>query len=298
MVQLLSTLTLLLLLPMLGLAATKEQALRDVYASIHQTNPKSQYPFHIISSEDGDLLSANIFMLLQVPYAEFRTQLQSPRNWCEFLILHLNIKSCVESERKADSYLTLYVGRKVYQPPEITYQLEYRFRLLENRDAFFESIMSAETGPMRTRDYRIRVQASPYEGKTLLRLGMQYRRSFFSKSATFTYLKTLGRNKIGFTITGEDEQGLPIYVDGVKAVIERNVMRYFLAVNVYLEQDANTDFQTRLNHWFDATQKYHEQLYEYDRETYIESKLKEYTNQQGLQREEDVKRMLRPQRSG
>lgn len=292
---------LVFLVPQLAAGATKEQSLQEVYRSIRQAQHDSQYPFHIISDERGDILSANVFMLLDIPYRTFRERLQEPRNWCDFLILHLNIKSCVKSEAKGRQYLTLYAGRKNYQPPEITYQLKYLFTFLENRASFFEALMTAEQGPMRTRDYQIRVQAMPYRSKTLVRLGMQYERSFFSKGATYTYLNTLGRNKIGFTVVGQDDEGKPVYIDGVKAVIERNVMRYFLAVSVYLESSSKAGgvaFRTLLERWFDATEHYHDQLYEYDKQTYIKAKLQERLNQQELQQAVDIKRMKRRAKSG
>ena len=274
-----------------------ESSLLEDYKGIRQEGGASQqYPFHIDSIESGDLLAADVFMLLDVQFTQFRNSLQNARNWCDFLLLSLNIKSCVNQPGKGQEYLILYAGRKQYQPPEITYQLKYAFTLPQNRTHYFEALMIADEGPMRTRDYRIRVQATPYGNKTLVRLGMSYKTSIFSRAATYTYLNTLGRNKIGFTVIGRDEQGRPIYLEGMKAVIERNIMRYFLAVSVYLESMKNPkkqDFRILLQRWFDATERYHAQLYEYERDTYIKAKLQERLNQEELQQKVDLKEMKR-----
>jgi hypothetical protein len=266
------------------------QSLNEAYSQARKTGKLLQYPFTILSSEQGDQLSADVFMLLDVSFSQFRHYLQTPRNWCDFLILTLNIKSCVNQQLKGKQYLVLYAGRKEYQPPEITYQLKYEYRLEHNRADYFESRMIADKGPMLTHNYNIRVQAAPRGKHTLLRLGMSYETSVFSRAATFTYLKTLGRNKIGFTIVGSDETGKPVYIDGVKAVIERNVMRYFLALGVYLDamkQSGKSNFRAMLQQWFGATEKYHAQLHEYDQETYIKAKLREYLNQRQLQQKAD-----------
>ena len=278
------------LLPAGQVLATPESLLNEAYQAAHQRSDASQYPFTINSMEQGGVLSADVFMLLDVSYGEFRDRLQNPRNWCDFLLLTLNIKTCVNRELSGRQYLVLYAGRKEYQPPEITYQLKYAFHMAENRPQYFDVKLYADKGPMLTSDYHIQVQATPYGKQTLLRLGMSYKTSVFSRAATYTYLTTLGRNKIGFTVIGKDEHGRPVYVDGVKGVIERNVMRYFLALSVYLDAMKVTDrpdFRTMLQSWFDATERYHAQLHEYDIDTYIKAKLHERLNQQELQQKAD-----------
>jgi hypothetical protein len=269
-----------------------EASLREAYLQARDKGGFDNYPFTIRSSEQGRRLSADVLMLLNIDFSRFRKQLQTARNWCEFLLLTLNIKSCVNRQIEGRQYLVLYAGRKEYQPPEITYQLKYHFRVEHNRERFFEARLFAEKGPMLTHNYDIRVSATPGSEGTLLRLGMSYDTSVFSRAATFTYLQTLGRNKIGFTIVSHDEHGEPIYIDGVKAIIERNVMRYFLALSVYLKatrQAGRVAFRTMLGQWFDATERYHAQLYEYGRDTYIKAKLHESLNQRELQQKADTK---------
>ena len=48
------------------------------------------------------------------------------------------------------------------------------------------------------------------------------------------YLATGGRDKVGFSIVGKTASGAPQYLDGMRAVVERNTMRYYLAIDAYL----------------------------------------------------------------
>lgn len=48
------------------------------------------------------------------------------------------------------------------------------------------------------------------------------------------YLATMARDKIGFTMIGRTRDGRPAYVGDVRGVSERNVMRYYLAIDAYV----------------------------------------------------------------
>ena len=74
-----------------------------------------------------------------------------------------------------------------------------------------------------------------------------------------------------------------MFIGGVRGVVERNTMRYYLAINAYLaaerlplpqRQDA------RLMNWIRATERYPVQLDEMDRATYFEMKRTEFIRQQ------------------
>ena len=228
-------------------------------------------------------------MRISVSYAKFRKSLYQPRLWCEFLILHLNIKACVAERQQGQDTLILFAGRKHYQPPEITYKLQYRFQLIDNRPGYFEVLLDAPRGPLSTSNYRIHLRAIPYKDETVMAMSLSYSQSFISRAATYSYLKTMGRNKVGFSLqqnSGDEE----LYVGGIKGVIERNVMRYFLALESYLKSDtaAGPDsFAKLLSSWFQATEEYHRQLYEYEEDVYVDAKQKEYLNQRKLQLEID-----------
>jgi hypothetical protein len=97
-----------------------------------------------------------------------------------------------------------------------------------------------------------------------------------------TYLATLGRNKVGFTVIGQLPDGQPIYVNGLRGVVERNVMRYYFAIDAYLgaQRRPPPDRMLKsLQDWFDATERYPRQLREVSRNEYFEMKLREIERQ-------------------
>jgi hypothetical protein len=48
------------------------------------------------------------------------------------------------------------------------------------------------------------------------------------------YLASSGRHKMGFSVVGRTPQGRPVFVSGMRGVIERNTMRYYLALEAHL----------------------------------------------------------------
>ena len=84
-------------------------------------------------------------------------------------------------------------------------------------------------------------------------------------------------------IRSGNEGGKPAYIGGVSGVVERNTMRYYLAIDSYLkEMDAPNGEQQerRLRSWFSATERYARQLHEVEREDYMEMKRAEIKRQQ------------------
>lgn len=95
-----------------------------------------------------------------------------------------------------------------------------------------------------------------------------------AKLATNLYLDTVGSGKEGFTITGKKPDGKPKYVSGMRGAIERNTMRYYLAIEAYLGSLSLPPAQQqeyRLTNWFAATERY-PQLYEITRQQYLSMK--------------------------
>ena len=91
------------------------------------------------------------------------------------------------------------------------------------------------------------------------------------------HLATAGASKVGFT------------TNGVRGAVERNAMRYYLAIDAYLDtmdvpQSQRVD--KRINQWFSATERYPQQLREMDRNTYVTMKRQEYGRQTTRVREQ------------
>jgi hypothetical protein len=97
------------------------------------------------------------------------------------------------------------------------------------------------------------------------------------------YLNTIGRNKVGFTITGKQSNGEPIYVEGLLGLVERNTMRYHLAVEAYLgamRMPEPMQFEKRISDWFQASERYPQQLHEVNLGEYLDMKRVQHLRQQ------------------
>jgi hypothetical protein len=96
------------------------------------------------------------------------------------------------------------------------------------------------------------------------------------------YLSTVGSGKVGFSVV-DRRGGQPVYVDNVRGVIERNTMRYYLAIDAYLgslSAPPQERQERRLRDWFAATERYPRQLHEIDQADYLAMKRKEIQRQQ------------------
>lgn len=55
---------------------------------------------------------------------------------------------------------------------------------------------------------------------------------------------TVGSDKIGFAVIGHEPDGTPLYIGGTRGVVERNTMRYYLALKRGQAHRAPVDGQT------------------------------------------------------
>jgi hypothetical protein len=145
----------------------------------------------------------------------------------------------------------------------------------------------AADGPLQTRDYRIEVEAVAFDRtSTLVHLSYSYAYGPAARWAMQLYLATLGHDKVGFTVVGRDADDQPRYVEGLRGVIERNAVRYALALQAYLgslKLAAEPErLERRLQDWFDATERHARQLREIDRGTYLAMKRQEVRRQQQI----------------
>jgi hypothetical protein len=88
---------------------------------------------------------------------------------------------------------------------------------------------------------------------------------------------------VGFSVVARRPDGRPVYVGGLRGMVERNTMRYYLAVEAYLgasDVPAPERPEKRLRDWFAATERYALQLHEMERDDYLEMKRRELKRQQ------------------
>jgi len=86
---------------------------------------------------------------------------------------------------------------------------------------FLQVKLSANEGPLCTSDYQIVLDATPAEeGRTFIRLAYSYSYSLLVQLAMQTYLGTVRRSEVGFTLvdTGADSQ--PRSVGGMRCCLD------------------------------------------------------------------------------
>lgn len=264
-------------------------SLRAQYTSLAerlQHNP-FQRALVLDSSESATDVKGDIYALVDYPFPAVGAALGAPDNWCEVLILHVNTKYCHAEIGRAETMLMVSIGKKTAQPIEDAYPLGFIYRVIATTPTYLEIRLNADKGPLSTRNYRIQLQAIPVEnGRTFLHLTYAYSYGMAGRLAMKAYLATIGSGKVGFTITGKQSNGQPEYIEGMRGLVERNAMRYYLAIDAYLgaaAASAPLRFQQRLQSWFTATERYPRQLREVDRSAYIEMKRGEFLRQQTAQ---------------
>lgn len=239
------------------------------------------------SSEASSDLQGDVYALVDHPFSNVSAALNSPAHWCDVMILHINTKYCHAATSEAQTVLTVRIGKKTPQPIDDAYPIEFHYRVAAATPTYLEIQLGAEQGPLSTRDYRIQLQAVPVgSGRTFLHFTYSYAYGMAGKLAMKTYLATVGSGKVGFTITGRQANGQPKYIGGMRGLMERNAMRYYLAIGAYLaaySAPPALQLQKRLHVWFNGTEQYPRQLREVDRATYLGMKRSEYLRQQSLQ---------------
>lgn len=245
-------------------------------------------PLFINSLEQDDKVHVDVYGVFDYPFSTVAGGLNRPANWCDIVSLHPNVKACTYREQSGTWLLTFYFGNKDYQTPEESRQVTYNFRNIDQKKGYLDIVLSADAGPFGTEDHRMRFEALPLDGsKTFIHVSYEYSDSITLRLATKAYFATIGRGKVGFTVTGTDKIGKPVYIGGPRGAIERNAVRYYFAIQSFMNTlnypDKNL-FSMRSNEWFDLTNRFQKQLFDLNRKDYLSFKATEHENQVKLQR--------------
>jgi hypothetical protein len=245
-------------------------ALRTRYTELKpqlQSNSYGRQMF-IDSTETSNSLQGDVYAVLDHPFDRVKAALEDPGAWCDIMLLPFNTKACQANGNR----LSVRIGRKYNQPVDQAFRLDLGFSNVAATANYLETRLGAGQGPFGTRDYRIAVEAVPIDGnRTFMHMSYAYGFGGAGRFAMQAYLATAGASKVGFT------------TDGVRGAVERNAMRYYLAIDSYLDTMDVPQAQRvdkRINHWFTATERYPRQLHEMDRGTYVAMKRQEYGPQQ------------------
>ena len=266
--------------------ADSAATLRDKYALLGeqlQRNPFGR-PLVVESTDAENRLTGEIYAIVEYPFSEVSAGLNSPANWCDVISLHINTKYCGSATGPSGPLLRVHVGKKTAQELESAARVDFVYRVAAVAPEYFDIVLNAKDGPMGTSDYRIALEAVTLpNARTFLHLTYSYAFNFAGRLAMQTYLGTLARDKVGFTPTGKRGDGQPEYIGGMRALAERNAMRYYLAIDSFLEAASmapTARFERRLQSWFAATEQYPRQLHELDRAEYLRMKRAEKLRQQ------------------
>jgi hypothetical protein len=270
----------------LSIANVSAAALKAKYTELNEQLVNNQFKreLDLISSESSTNLKGEIYAVVDYPFTTVSTSLNSPEHWCDALILHINIKYCRATGNESNAVLQVNLGTKEEQPLVQTYGVEFNYREMMSTSDYFAVELKAENGPLSTDNYYILIEATPLKnGRTFLHFTYAYAFGFAGRIAMQAYLATGGRNKVGFTQNGKLANGQQAYIKGVRGVVERNTMRYYLAIDAYLsalKAAPQNQFEKRLLQWFNSTEQYAVQLHEVELADYLRMKHSEYLRQQ------------------
>jgi hypothetical protein len=259
-------------------------ALLEKHAALAGQLAQNAYrrPLFLESTDGSNAVTGNAYAVLNSPFAAVSGAFKSPHRWCEMLILHINTKYCRASSDDSPSTLNMNFGKKTAQELGDAFALQFKYQLATSSPDYLAVNLKSDKGPLGTHNYRIELQAVPLPGgKTFMHLRYSYGYGVASRLAMQGYLATADSGKVGFTRV--QRGSATAYVDGMRGTVERNTMRYYLAIEAYLaslDKPPAQQLEARLQHWFDATEQYARQLHEVDKESYLAMKRAEYQRQQ------------------
>lgn len=256
-------------------AAGPDEALRLRYDELRPMLLDNVFdlPLVLESSERDGRFGGNAYGVVEHRFEDVAQSLDSTEEWCEILFLHPNAKSCVPL---GDRGLRLYMGREIFQPPDEVTRIDSHLQLRAREAGYLEVAISAEEGPLGMGEFIIELAAVPLdEQSTFVHFGYSARSSVMADLAMGFYFMTLGFSKVGFS---RDADGA--LVRGRRGLMERSVMRYYLALGAFLEHPLESE--QRRAAWFDAIERYPRQLHELEREEYLQQKRLEHLEQRRL----------------
>jgi hypothetical protein len=271
-----------------GSPASGAAALRNQYTALRPLLADNAFrgPLYLVSAEMPKVLKGDVHAVVEHSFADVSAALSKPEHWCDVMILHQNIKFCRKSAEGGVPQVELRIGKKYDQPIASASRVAFAFRNVSTTPEYLAVELQAPDGPFDTYDYSILLEATPLDdGRTFLHMGYSFGYGSVSRMAMQLYLATIGHDKVGFTSASKPGEP-PDYIGGMRGLVERNTMRYYLAIDAYLDALAAPpaeQVEKRLRDWFDATEKYPRQLHEMSRDAYLAMKRREYQRQQSAQ---------------
>lgn len=269
--------------------ATVPTSLHATYQQ-HQARQQSQplMPLALDARQTGGRFNGDVYATLDHPYTQVVETLRRGSEWCQIASLHLNVKACTHEPRQGATRLTFYSGRKHFQLPEATRPFVYELREQVHSPDYFRVVLTPDLATRDAEQNHILVEVIPVgRNQSFIHVQYSFKYSLWMRVAASSYFATFGAHKSGFTVTGTDRRGRPVYAGGINGAAERNAVRYYLALQAYfttLDVPEDERHEQRLNRWFDMTERYAAQLHELSKTDYLAYKRKEREQQIRLQR--------------
>ncbi|MDZ4210905.1 MAG: hypothetical protein U1C59_04245, partial [Methylotenera sp.] len=126
--------------------------LRDKYTELTKQLNNNQYQrqLYLNSEESPNDLKGEIYAVVDYPFIKVNEALNNPDNWCDALILHVNIKYCHASTTKSGNVLTVDIGNKLGQSLVDAYRVNFNYREMATTPEYFAVQLSAQNGPLGT----------------------------------------------------------------------------------------------------------------------------------------------------
>jgi hypothetical protein len=266
--------------PMSGAAAEPQaqaQALNARYAELRSALSQSpfQRPLVLQSGTSDSAPQGDVYALMDQPFPAMGASLRRPASWCAILLLQTNVKRCSSEGDVAEPRLAVRIARKYTDSAEEAHRVVFAYRVQAVQPDYLRVELAADEGPVGTRHYRLQFEAIPVDaGRVFVHLSYAYEAGLAARLATRAYLASAGRDKIGFSVSGHDASGRPVFVRGIQGVAERNTMRYFLAIEAFLATPS-AHVEERLRRFHASLERYPAQLHETDLDEYLAMKLRE-----------------------
>jgi len=261
------------------------ESLIDKYHKVEKELEKSTFaiPFHVESSVSKNATHVDVYGTINYPFVLIKNEFLVPTNWCEVVLPHIKVGACTYNKVNDTWLLNIYNVDKFSEPLEDAYQMKFEYRVSELQARYFDVSLNAQAGRFYTKNHQFGLEAIPLnEGTTFIHL----RYSYSYSSAAYLLMKLFGGSKVGFSITGTDSNGNPVYVDDLRGTVERDIVCYYLAILAYMDTrkvPAEQRFEKRISQWYDLTARFKIQLLEMEKEKYLTHKRQSRESQQRLQ---------------
>lgn len=266
-----------LLVDMVSPAAAQAQGttLAEQWGEVIARSPFAE-PVHVASELRRHSVSGSVHAQVPHAFAVLATELGAASAWCEILFLHPNVMACEHDDTAPgrDTRLTVHVGRLDETAMEQAERLDLSWRRTAFGKQYLAIRLEGDQGPYSTRAFLLHLQAIPDDSDhSLIKLRYSLGFGTTTRLALRTYFAFAGRDRVGFS--REKDNGETRFVGGVRGMIERNVMRFYLALTVHLDTldvPEGERLNARLEGYFAATNRYPRQLREQGRAEYLDSK--------------------------